>query len=203
MMRDLDPFAPPTDQDRERRRADLLNRAAMVRANGWDRYRAVWSTGEVVGVAALLGAHDELATQQETLQSAWSRWAFDLWGIGGGQADVDNDCRATRRWFLDTAKELPGAQTWLLHDALQMTAEDARQAVSKAATANGWSHYPPTDGEMQFRRGQYVVDVLFTQAGAVQSACLCDMDNSRIEDSASQYESDTLACVVSWLSAPR
>lgn len=49
---------------------------------------------------------DELAAIDETLQSAWSRWAFDLWGLAGGQADVDNDCRATRRWFLDTAKEL-------------------------------------------------------------------------------------------------
>lgn len=52
-------FSPPTDEDRASRCADLLNRAALVRANGWDRYRAVWSTGEVVGVAALVGAHDD------------------------------------------------------------------------------------------------------------------------------------------------
>ena len=32
-----------------RRRADLINRARLVRAHGWDDYRAVWSSGEVVG----------------------------------------------------------------------------------------------------------------------------------------------------------
>jgi hypothetical protein len=36
----------PTDADRDRR-ADLLDRARLVRAGGWDDYRAVWSTGEV------------------------------------------------------------------------------------------------------------------------------------------------------------
>ncbi len=38
-------FSPPTDADRERRRADRLHRAELVRARGWDDYRAVWSTG--------------------------------------------------------------------------------------------------------------------------------------------------------------
>lgn len=47
-------FSRPTDAERDRRRADLLQRAELVRTRGWDDYRAVWSTGEIVGVAALL-----------------------------------------------------------------------------------------------------------------------------------------------------
>jgi hypothetical protein len=39
-------------------------------------------------------------------KTAWARWAFDLWGLADGQADVDDDCRGTRRWFIDTARAL-------------------------------------------------------------------------------------------------
>jgi hypothetical protein len=99
-------LAGPTDEDRARLRSDLLSRAALVRTNGWESYRGVWSAGELIGVAALLGADGELAALGETLQSAWSRWAFDLWGLRGGQADVDNDCEATRQWFEDAANEV-------------------------------------------------------------------------------------------------
>ncbi len=31
------------------------------------------------------------------------RQAFDLGGLADGQADVDDNCRETRRWFIDTA----------------------------------------------------------------------------------------------------
>ena len=96
----------PTEADRDRRRSDLLDRARLVRARGWNDYRAVWSTGEVVGVAALLGDHDMLGELDETLQSAWARWAFDLWGLTDGQLDVDDNCTRTRRWFIDTASAL-------------------------------------------------------------------------------------------------
>lgn len=99
-------FAGPVDDDRARLRADLLSRAAQVLVNGWEPYRGLWSTGEVIGVAALLGAHAELAALSETMQSAWERWAFDLWGLDRGQADVDNVCDVTRQWFLDIANEL-------------------------------------------------------------------------------------------------
>jgi hypothetical protein len=47
-------FSRPTDAERERRRGDLLHRAELVRAHGWNDYKDVWSTGEVGGVAALL-----------------------------------------------------------------------------------------------------------------------------------------------------
>jgi hypothetical protein len=48
-------FSRPPDAYRDGRRVDLINRARLVRAHGWDDDRAVWSTGEVLGVAALLG----------------------------------------------------------------------------------------------------------------------------------------------------
>jgi hypothetical protein len=69
-------------------------------------YQAVWSSGEVVGVAALLNDVEQLAAIDETLQTAWSRWAFDLWGMVDGQADVENGCRQTRRWFMTAAQSL-------------------------------------------------------------------------------------------------
>jgi hypothetical protein len=98
-------FAGPTDDERARLRADLLARAAQVQAHGWEPYRGLWSTGEVIGVAVLLGEQGELTALGETPESARERWAFDLWGLDGGQADVDNSCEATRQWFLAAANE--------------------------------------------------------------------------------------------------
>lgn len=95
----------PTDRDRAQLRAELLARAAQVRADGWESYRGIWSTGEVVGVAVVLADHAELAALGETEQSALERWAFDLWGLRRGPADVANGCRGTRDWFQDTAHE--------------------------------------------------------------------------------------------------
>lgn len=99
-------FAGPTDDDRARLRADLLARAGQVRATGWEPYHGLWSTGEVIGVALLLGDHAELAALGETVQSALERWAFDLWGLDGGQADVDDGCEETREcgsWMRHTS----------------------------------------------------------------------------------------------------
>ncbi len=44
----------------EHRRDDLVARSRAVRADGWDNYRYVWSTGEVVAVAYLLDSRDVL-----------------------------------------------------------------------------------------------------------------------------------------------
>jgi len=44
-------FSRPTNADRDRRCAELLQRAELVRTYGWEDYRAVWSAGEVAGVA--------------------------------------------------------------------------------------------------------------------------------------------------------
>jgi hypothetical protein len=99
-------FSRPTDAERERLHDDLLHRAELVRTRGWNDYRAVWSTGEVVGVAALPGANDILGELDETLQSVWARWAFDLSGLTDGQANVDDNYKQTRRWFMETAGAL-------------------------------------------------------------------------------------------------
>lgn len=102
-------LAGPTDEDRAQLRAELLARAALVCANGWESYRGIWSTGEVVGVAVVLADHAELAAFGETEQSALERWAFDLWGLDAGQTDLDNGCKATCQWFRDAAVALTDA----------------------------------------------------------------------------------------------
>lgn len=91
----------------------------------------LWSTGEVIGVAVLLGEQGELTALGETVLSALERWAFDLWGLNGGQADVDNACEATRQWFLDAANEFESGYVQL---ALEFNCETSR-AERKAARA--------------------------------------------------------------------
>ena len=41
------------------------------------------------------------------MDSALSRWAFDLWGLVDGQADLDSGLPATRAWFDSVRAELP------------------------------------------------------------------------------------------------
>lgn len=92
-------FEPP-DQDRVGRHADdLVRRANLVRRDGWDQYRHIWSCGEVIGTALILGDDAELQCYSETTISALERWAFDLWGVTGGQSDVDAGLPRTRAWF--------------------------------------------------------------------------------------------------------
>lgn len=93
-------FEPP-DQDQVTRHADdLMQRANLVRRDGWDEYRHVWSCGEVIGTALILGDDDaELQLCGETRISALERWAFDLWGLTAGQSDVDAGLQRTRAWF--------------------------------------------------------------------------------------------------------
>ncbi len=114
-------LAGPTDEDRAQLRDDLLARAAQVRANGWESYRGIWSTGEVVGVAVVLADHAELAALGETEQSALERWAFDLWGLTRGQADVVNACEHTRQWFEVAAYEVANGDA--IRDLLRRAAE--------------------------------------------------------------------------------
>ena len=92
-------FEPP-DQDQITRHADdLVQRANLVRRGGWDQYRHLWSRGEVIGTALVLADNAELQRCGETMISALERWAFDLWGITGGQSDVDSGLPRTRAWF--------------------------------------------------------------------------------------------------------
>lgn len=101
-------FEPPDQYELARRADDLLHRVNLVRAHGWDQYRQLWSCGEVLGVALLLGNDSELQRSGETIVSALERWAFDLWGIVAGQADTDAGLRRTRAWF-DSLRAAIGA----------------------------------------------------------------------------------------------
>ena len=90
------------DQLLQHRRDDLIARCRAVRTNGWDDYRYVWSTGEVLAVAYLLDSRDVLAEMDEDETGVLGRWAYDLWGISGGEADETMDLRRTRKWFMET-----------------------------------------------------------------------------------------------------
>lgn len=75
----------PRDQHQVAQYAEsLLRRANLVRRDGWQQYRHIWSCGEVIGTALLLGDNAELHHCGETTISALERWAFDLWGLTGG-----------------------------------------------------------------------------------------------------------------------
>lgn len=92
-------FEPP-DQDQLTWHAnDLMQRANLIRRDGWDQYRHLWSRGEVIGTALVLDDDAELQRCGETMTSALERWAFDLWGITGGQSDVDGGLLRTCAWF--------------------------------------------------------------------------------------------------------
>lgn len=92
-----------TEEHRARWRADLSRRAALVLTKDWEPYKHVWSSGEVVGVAAVLRDHDMLHEVGETLETAWRRWAFDLFGRTEAEHDAANGYARTRQWFTDTA----------------------------------------------------------------------------------------------------
>lgn len=66
-------FEPP-DQDQVTRHAgELMQRSNLVRRDGWDQYRHVWSCGEVIGTALILGDDAELQHCGETPISALER----------------------------------------------------------------------------------------------------------------------------------
>ncbi len=92
-------FDPPDPDQVTRHADDLIQRANLVRRDGWDQYRHLWSRGEVIGTALVLHDDAELLRCGETAVSALERWAFDLWGITGGQSDVDSGLLRTRTWF--------------------------------------------------------------------------------------------------------
>ncbi|MGF2945815.1 hypothetical protein [Mycobacterium sp. Lab-001] len=99
-MNDDRPLFEPPNQDQLTQHADdLMYRANLVRRHGWDEYRHLWSYGEVLGTALALDDDAELQRCSETTISALERWAFDLWGIAGGQSDADAGLQRTRAWF--------------------------------------------------------------------------------------------------------
>ncbi|MFA7514404.1 MAG: hypothetical protein WCZ29_28385, partial [Mycolicibacterium vanbaalenii] len=72
-------------------------------------------------MAVVLGDHAELAALGETEQSALERWAFGLWGLQRGPADVANGCQGTRDWFQDATYELANEDA--VRDLLRRAAE--------------------------------------------------------------------------------
>jgi hypothetical protein len=100
-------FAPRSAAQLRHRKDDLLYRAGLVIEFGWDRFRHQWSTGEVLATALVLNDNAEIARWAEPVDSALSRWAFDLWGLVEGQADLDSGLPATRAWFGSVRAELP------------------------------------------------------------------------------------------------
>lgn len=100
-------FEPPDKDQLAGHADDLIHRANLVRRDGWDQYRHVWSCGEVIGTALVLGDDAELQRCGETTMSVLERWAFDLWGITGGQADVDAGLPRTRAWFDSLPSDIP------------------------------------------------------------------------------------------------
>lgn len=89
----------PSDAERQHRANDLIGRARLVRAHGWDAYRYAWSTGEVAGVALVLDDADVLSGVAENEAAALGTWAANLWGIAGGEVDGENGYERTRCWL--------------------------------------------------------------------------------------------------------
>jgi hypothetical protein len=92
-------FEPPDHDQLARRADDLMHRANLVLRHGWDEYRHLWSSGEVLGTALVLHDEAELRRFGETPVSVLDRWAYNLWGIAGGEADTDAGLPRTRAWF--------------------------------------------------------------------------------------------------------
>lgn len=87
------PLYEPTDADRDRLTADLRERAQLVRREGWESYAEAWSTGEVLGVRAVLN-------EPGAVDAAAPLWAPTLWGIADAEADATNGYERTRAWFV-------------------------------------------------------------------------------------------------------
>ena len=104
-------FGPLDRAQLRRREEDLSRRAALVTEFGWDQFRYQWSSGEVLGTALVLHDRDEMQRWAETVDSVLSRWACDLWGIDGGQTDVDAGCPTTRAWFDSIRAVLAGKRS--------------------------------------------------------------------------------------------
>lgn len=108
----------PTAEDRNRRAADLRQRAALARRDGWSAYENVWSSGEVLGVRAVLN-------EPGAVDAAVGTWAPTLWGVAWTEAHTARSHRRTRRWF---------AALTQADDPMEMTPEEkASLEASNAA----------------------------------------------------------------------
>lgn len=78
---------------------DLALLCASVQQDG--QY-GPWSSGELAAVAFLLDDQAMLSSLGEDEESVMSRWAYDLFGVTGGEKDCQNGWMRTRTWFLRT-----------------------------------------------------------------------------------------------------
>lgn len=99
-------FSGPDDAGRAQIRKDLVRRARTVRRHGWDDYQYVWSSGEVAGVAYLLQDDAFMGEISETDETVLSRYAYDLFGLRGGNQERSAGWTETRAWFETARAEL-------------------------------------------------------------------------------------------------
>lgn len=114
------PIESPSDEHRDRLADDLRERAALVRRDGWADYAETWSTGEVLGVRAVLG-------EPGAVDAAVEVWAPTLWGLTEAALDAKLGFDLTRRWFAIVARAEPEVLT---------ETEQARYRAAGAATAD-------------------------------------------------------------------
>lgn len=93
----LMPIEPLPESVRDRLAQFLREWASRIREEGWDDYEQVLSTGEVLGVRAVL--------DPAAVDAAVEQWAATLWGIAGAEADAAGDYPRTRSWFTEVARE--------------------------------------------------------------------------------------------------
>ncbi|MFV8172484.1 MULTISPECIES: hypothetical protein [Mycolicibacterium] len=85
------PIEPLPESVRDRLAQFLREWASRIREEGWDDYEQVLSTGEVLGVRAVL--------DPAAVDAAVEQWAATLWGTIGAEADAAADYPRTRAWF--------------------------------------------------------------------------------------------------------
>lgn len=111
----LDAFFFGSEEKRNNKHLDLLERTRAVQTNGWDPYKYAWSTGEVVQVAYLLDDAAVLAEFGETKDDVISRTAGDLYGARGCGEDREAGYPKTKAWLREVLLEVqqhnPGTDT--------------------------------------------------------------------------------------------
>lgn len=96
----------PSDAEREALRAGLVERALAVKQDGWEPYRAVWTSGELAAVAYLLRDAAVLEELEEHEGSVLTRCAGELYGFNGARKDIAAGLVGTQAWFAAAEKEL-------------------------------------------------------------------------------------------------
>ncbi|ORA27399.1 hypothetical protein [Mycobacterium aquaticum] len=118
----------PTAEDRDRRAADLRERAALVRRDGWAPFQNTWSNGQVAGVRAVLG-------EPGAVDAAVATWAPTLWGVEAAEVDARSGYKCTRWWFSEVANPSPDLLTETEH--AQLRAARAASADLRSALDSG------------------------------------------------------------------